>query len=184
MTKISVGDKMPGAKPSEAAVLARTAVALAGSSPISGDPRRKSRATQAAASRPTVQAAAISSAMGRAAATRAAVNRARRACGSRAPGRRSRSGTRRNSSPPNTAMRAGSSVIETTIAVSTVSASPGPNARSKSVLATASDAVAAVTIRPAAAMIGADSAVASRAACTRGTPSASRARIPSRKNTE
>ena len=81
-------------------------------------------------------------------------------------------------------MRAGSSVIETTIAVSTVSANPGPNARSKSVLATASDAVAVVTIRPAAAMIGADSAVASRAACTRGTPSASRARIPSRKNTE
>jgi hypothetical protein len=57
--------------------------------------------------------------------------------------------------------------MDTTIAVSTVS-----------------DAVAAVTIRPAAVMIGADSAVASRAARTRGTPSASRARIPSRKNTE
>ena len=93
---------------------------------------------------------------------------------------RRRSGTRRNSSPPNTAIRAGSSVIDTTIAVSTVSASPGPNARSNSVLATASEAVAAATIRPAVAMIGENSAVASRAARTRGTPSASRARIPSR----
>ena len=77
-------------------------------------------------------------------------------------------------------MSAGHSVIDTTIAVSTVSASPGPNVRSRSVRATTSDAVAAATIRPAVAMIGENSAVDSRAACTRGTPSASRARIPSR----
>ena len=68
--------------------------------------------------------------------------------------------------------------------LATVSASPGPNARSRSVLATASDAVAAATIRPAVAMIGANSAVASRAARTRGTSPARRACIPSRKNTE
>ena len=55
---------MPGAKPSEAAVLARTAVAEAGSSRISGEPRRRSRTPHAAPSRPAVQAAAISRAIG------------------------------------------------------------------------------------------------------------------------
>jgi len=53
--------------------------------------------------------------------------------------------------------------METAIAVSTVSASPGPNALSSRVLATTSEAAAAATTRPAAAMIGANSAVASRA---------------------
>ena len=100
------------------------------------------------------------------------------------PRRRSRAGRGRNSRPPNIAISAGPSVIDTVTATSTVSASPGPNARSNSVLATASEAVAAATMRPAAAMIGPTSAVASRAARTRGTPSASRPRRPSKKNTE
>ena len=72
MTRISVGDKMPGAKPSAAAVPARAAGDDAGSSLISGDPRWMVWAPQAAASRPAVPAAAISSATGRAAANRAA----------------------------------------------------------------------------------------------------------------
>ena len=70
--QISVGDKMPGAKPSAAAVLARAAADDAGSSLINGDPSWMVWAPQAAASRPAVPAAAISSAMGRAAANRAA----------------------------------------------------------------------------------------------------------------
>ena len=64
-----------------------------------------------------------------------------------------------------------------------MSASPGPNALSNCVLATASEAEAAATMTPAATIIGANSAVASRAARTRGTPPARRARMPSRKNT-
>ena len=81
------------------------------------------------------------------------------------------------------AISAGPRVIDTAIAVSTVSARPGPNALSSFVLATAREAAAAATMTPAARMIGANSAVASRAARTRGTPPATRARIPSRKNT-
>ena len=81
------------------------------------------------------------------------------------------------------AISAGPRVIDTAIAVSTVSARPGPNALSSFVLATAREAAAAATMTPAARMIGANSAVASRAARTRGRPSATRARIPSRKNT-
>ena len=69
-------------------------------------------------------------------------------------------------------MSAGARVIDTTSAVRTVSASPGPNAWSNWVLATASDAVAAATMRPAATTIGVTSAVASLAAFARGTPSA------------
>ena len=93
-------------------------------------------------------------------------------------------GTERNSSPPNTDISAGVSVIDTTIAVSTVSASAGPKSRSDWFLATISAAVLAATMRPAARMIGANSAVACRAAWTRCTPSASLARMPDRKNTE
>ena len=81
------------------------------------------------------------------------------------------------------AMSAGPRVIDTAIAVRTVSARPGPNALSSFVLATTREAAAAATITPAATMIGANSAVASRAARTRGTPSAAWARMPSRKNT-
>ena len=81
------------------------------------------------------------------------------------------------------AISAGPRVIDTAIAVSTVSARPGPNALSSFVLATASAAAEAATMTPAAKMIGANSAVASRAARTRGAPPATRARIPSRKNT-
>jgi hypothetical protein len=183
MTRISVGDKMPGAKPSAAAALARTAVAEAGSSRISGDPRRRSRAPQAAASRPAVHAATTSTATGRATASRATASRSDAGSRLLAPGRPNRAGTGRNSRPPNTAISAWPSVIDTAIAVSTVSASPGPNALSTCVLATASEAVAAATMRPAAMMIGVTSAVASRAARTRGTPPASRPRMPSRKNT-
>jgi len=81
------------------------------------------------------------------------------------------------------AISAGPRVIDTAIAVTTVSARPGPNALSSFVLAAARLAAAAATMTPAARMIGANSAVASRAARTRGTPSATRARMPSRKNT-
>jgi hypothetical protein len=95
-----------------------------------------------------------------------------------------RDGTDGNSRPPNTDISAGASVIDTAIAVSTVRASAGPNSRSTSFLATMSDAVLAATMSPAAAMIGANSAVASRAAGSRPTPSASLARMPDRKNTE
>jgi len=101
----------------------------------------------------------------------------------RPPGASRRSGTERNSSRPNTDISAGASVIDTAIAVSTVSASAGPNSRSDWSLATVSDAVLAATMRPAARMIGANSAVASRAAGPLGTPSASLARMPDRKNT-
>ena len=65
-------------------------------------------------------------------------------------------------------MSAGPSVIETTIAVRTVTPRPGPNALSNCVLATASDAVVAATMMPAAKTIGEYSAVARRAARTRG----------------
>ena len=68
-----MGDKMPGAKPSAAAVPARAAGDDAGSSLISGDPMRMAWAPEAAATRPTVHPAAISSATGRAAASRAAL---------------------------------------------------------------------------------------------------------------
>jgi len=81
------------------------------------------------------------------------------------------------------AMSAGPRVIDTAIAVRTVSARPGPNALSNFVLATIREAAAAATMMPAARMIGANSAVASRAARIRGTPSAIWARMPSRKNT-
>ena len=81
------------------------------------------------------------------------------------------------------AISAGPRVIDTAIVVRTVSAKPGPNALSSFALATMREAAAAATITPAARMIGATSAVASRAARTRGTPPATRARIPSRKNT-
>ena len=81
------------------------------------------------------------------------------------------------------AMSAGPRVIDTAIAVRTVSARPGPNALSSFVLATTRVAAAAATMMPAARMIGANSAVASRAARIRGTPPATCARMPSRKNT-
>jgi hypothetical protein len=59
-------------------------------------------------------------------------------------------------------MSAGVSVTATTIAISTVSASPGPNARSTASRAVPSAAEPAATIRPAVTMIGMTSAVARR----------------------
>ena len=79
---------------------------------------------------------------------------------------------------------AGASVSDTSIAVSTVTASAGPKARISCILATPSEAVPAVTRRPAARMIGAYSAVVSRAAWTRDRPSARRFRMPDMKKTE
>ena len=85
-----MGDKMPGAKPSAAAVLACAAADDAGSSPISGDPSWMAWAFQAATSRPAVPATAISSATGRAAANRADPGPAgsRPGAARRPPGRR------------------------------------------------------------------------------------------------
>ena len=139
-------------------------------------------------------AAAISSAIGRAAANRTTRMRRFQRAGDRpgsrpppsrlvTPWRRSQRGTGRKSMPPKMAMSAGPRVIDTAIAVRTVSARPGPNALSIFVLATTREAAAAATIMPAARMIGANSAVARRAARIRGTPPATWARMPSRKNT-
>ena len=61
------------------------------------------------------------------------------------------------------------------MAVTTVSASAGPNAAS---------VLTRATTRPAVRMIGVNSAVVRRAARRRGSPSASRLRMPARKNTE
>jgi hypothetical protein len=211
MTRMSVGDKMPGAKPFAAASCADLAGDEAGSSLTSGEPRRGCRAAKASASRPAVHATAAIRATGQAAANRARPL-ARTLGGDRrgtfAPSRllaaspagagpavtrpavtgpeggRRRDGTDRNSRPPNTAISAGAKVIDTTIAVSTVSASAGPNSRSDRFWATASEAVVAATMRPAARMIGTNSAVASRAAGSLRTPAPRPARMPDRKNTE
>jgi hypothetical protein len=78
------------------------------------------------------------------------------------------------------AMSAGASVIATTMAVSTVRASAGPNARSGPTLATVSEAAPPATTRPAVRIMGVNSAVVRRAACARGSPSASRERMPAR----
>src|SRR5207247_2372636 len=77
------------------------------------------------------------------------------------PWRRSQRGTGRNSRPPKMAMSAGPRVIDTAIAVRTVSARPGPNALRSFVLATTREAAVAATMTPAVRMIGANSAVAS-----------------------
>ena len=82
------------------------------------------------------------------------------------------------------AINAGASVSDTSIAASTVTARAGPNARMSCILATASEAVPAATRMPAARMMGENSAVVSRAAWMRGSPSASRLRIPDMKKTE
>jgi len=70
------------------------------------------------------------------------------------------------------------------MAVTTVSASAGPNAASVLTRATTSAAIPPATTRPAVRMIGVNSAVVRRAARRRGSPSASRLRMPARKNTE
>ena len=82
------------------------------------------------------------------------------------------------------AISAGVRVSATAIAVTTVSASAGPNAASVPTLATVSAAMPPATTRPAVRMIGRYSAVVRRAAWRRGSPSARRLRMPARKNTE
>ncbi len=171
----SVGARMPGAKPAEAAALARATDDEDGISPISGEPRPSPLAAQAAIPSPATQATTTSSATGRAVAKRASGVPA--AAG--LPG-----ATCRKITPLSSPSRAGMSVSDTTMDTSTVAASPGPKARSRPPRATSSAPVPAATINPAASTIGADSAVESRTACRRSAPSASRLRIPERKNTQ
>ncbi len=159
---------MPGANPAEAAALARAAADEGGISPMSGDPSPSPRAPAAAMASPATHPAITSSATGLEVA-----NRASRELGlGGLPGE-----TLRNIRPPNAPISAGISVSDTTMATSTVAASPGPKARSKPPRATRSVAVPAATISPAVKTIGDDAAVASRAACRRSAPSASRVRI-------
>ena len=147
----------------------------AGISPISGDPRPSPRAPEAASTSPATHPAATSNATGLEAASRASRNPAAVDLSPAVP---------RNIKPPNTPSSAGISVSDTTMDTRTVTASPGPNARSRPPRATTSAPVPAATISPAATTIGADLAVESRAACRRPAPSASRERIPARKNTQ
>ena len=97
---------------------------------------------------------------------------------------RSHRGPGQNRALPKMPISAGASVRDTTMAVSTVTASAGPKARISCIFATASDAVPAATRMPAARMIGEKSAVVRRAACTFVRPSASRLRMPDMKKTE
>ena len=175
MTRTSVGARMPGANPAEAAALARATVDVDGISPISGEPRPSPRPAAAAIPSPATQATTTSSATGRAVANRA--SRVWAAAGWRGA-------TCRKITGLSTPSRAGISVSDTTIDTSTVAASPGPNARSRPPRATSSAPVPAATISPAASTIGADSAVESRTAWSRSAPSASRLRMPERKNTQ
>jgi hypothetical protein len=196
-----VGDKMPTANPRAAAAWARACWVLAGSAVTSGAPSRMPVASSAAASRPRTQTATIASATGRTAANLATASRiahgdrgagddgspaARAAAARRAAflAVRSQRGPGQYRALPKIPIRAGASVSDTSIAVSTVTASAGPKARISCIFATPSDAVPAATRRPAARMIGAYSAVVSRAAWTRGSPSASRSRMPDMKKTE
>ena len=78
-------------------------------------------------------------------------------------------------------MSAGTSVIATTMLMSVVSASPGPNARKNSSFPATSAAVPAATISPAVKTIGATSTTVARAAGTRSSPRRSRPRMPDRK---
>ena len=176
MTSTSAGASIPGANPAAAAAPARATSDDAGISPISGDPSPSPRAPEAASTSPATHPAATSNATGLEAASRASRNPAAVGLSS--------AGVPRNIRPPNTPSSAGISVSETTMDTSTVAASPGPNARSRPPRATTSAPVPAATISPAARTIGADLAVESRTACRRPAPSASRERIPARKNTQ
>jgi hypothetical protein len=75
-------------------------------------------------------------------------------------------------------------VTETASPTRTVSARAGPKMRKNSSWATSSEAVPAVTIRPAARMIGVNSAVVARVASSRLSPSSRRWRSPERKKIE
>ena len=71
MTSTSVGASIPGAKPAEAAALARATSEDDGISPISGEPRPSRPAAEAAIPSPATQAAITSSATGLEVANRA-----------------------------------------------------------------------------------------------------------------
>ena len=180
----------PWREPGRGGAAARATSDDAGISPISGDPSPSSRAAEAAPPSPATHAATTSNATGLEVANRRAANGRRGPRASEAgrvgsrrawPGGRGKS---RNINPPNTPSSAGINVKDTTMDTSTVAASAGPKAPSRPPRATTSAPLPAATISPAVKTIGADAEVESRAACRRPAPSASRDRIPARKNTQ
>ena len=186
----SVGDTMPTAKPFPAAACARAGWESLGSAVTSGAPSLMPAAPSATASSASTHAATMTSATGLVAANLATPSRTRHGdrgggCGlpsacARAARRAAflaflnQCGPGQNKAVPKMPISAGASVSETTIAVSTVTASAGPNALTSCTFAIASAAVPAATRIPAARMIGANSAVVSRAACSFVRPSARR----------
>ena len=180
---------MPGAKPWEAASAACRGSAPAGRPVTKSSPSRVERSPLAAARSTTTHTTTIASAPARCVARCArrarSVGRPAGAAASPACAAGAASGLAagrsllgQNTSRPNTASSAGTSVTETTRPMTTLSASPGPKSRKNGCRATISAAVPAATISPAVRMIGVYWAVVARAASRRLWPASRRARKP------